>query len=221
MKKIYSTSYFHYTSSISKLEGILKEGFNAYYCKEQFKIDKEIKSFYIPMISFCDVPLSYIQQITYGDYAIGMKSSWGNNNSLFPILYFSNNQKNGLTNQILNAAKNFPEKSGKIDKYLIAYSKPKNKYESSNHCKDNYKERESRRVDINKISIDNKCHEKKCESLCLKFKVTDVAFIIVKNDEDRNKLLNNIKQFKTFGGKPFNNNFNIPILTKKEIISNF
>ena len=79
MPRIYSNAFFHYTTKEGLL-GILKEGFKASYCKEQFKNNKgELRYIGIPMISFCDIPLSLISQILYGEgkYAIGMKRTWG------------------------------------------------------------------------------------------------------------------------------------------------
>ncbi len=79
MARIYSNSFFHYTTQEGLL-GILQEGFKATYCKEQFKNGEgEIKYIGIPMISFCDIPLSLLSEVVYGDrgYAIGMKREWG------------------------------------------------------------------------------------------------------------------------------------------------
>ncbi len=61
---------FHFTRNKKTLEKILKEGFRITYCKESFG-----NSFLgIPMVSFCDIPLSRTDQHKkdYGIYAIGL-----------------------------------------------------------------------------------------------------------------------------------------------------
>ncbi len=61
---------FHFTKSSSILKKILNEGFRITYCKEEF----EDSFLGIPMISFCDIPLSRTDQHkkAYGRYAIGL-----------------------------------------------------------------------------------------------------------------------------------------------------
>lgn len=85
MGKIYSTSYFHYTRDLNTLIQILQNGFIGSFCREDFQYNKQLFSLHIPMVSFCDLPLSQITNITYGDYAIGMSSVWGNKEKLTPI----------------------------------------------------------------------------------------------------------------------------------------
>lgn len=61
---------FHFTKDLNTLKKILKEGFRVTYCKEYFG-----DSFMgIPMVSFCDIPLSRTDQHTkdYGKYVIGL-----------------------------------------------------------------------------------------------------------------------------------------------------
>ena len=83
---------FHFTKDLNTLKKILKEGFRVTYCKEYFG-----DSFMgIPMVSFCDIPLSRTDQHTkdYGKYVIGLDKEMllANKNiprlSSFFFLYF-------------------------------------------------------------------------------------------------------------------------------------
>jgi len=91
--KVTSESLFHFTDSIENLENILKNKFYLTFCKEEFKLSTQLYSNYLPMISFCDIPLSLAkEQISnYGYYAIGMSKEWGISNRLNPVLYLESN----------------------------------------------------------------------------------------------------------------------------------
>ncbi len=91
---------FHFTRNKKTLEKILKEGFRITYCKESFG-----NSFLgIPMVSFCDIPLSRTDQHKkdYGIYAIGLDKDrlLANKNISYlnPVIYcHSNILANSLT----------------------------------------------------------------------------------------------------------------------------
>lgn len=224
MARIYSSSYFHYTKDFSSLESILKGGFLGAYCREDFKFQKNLLSVYVPMVSFCDLPLSYISTMTYGDFAIGMNSVWGNSYNLTPVCYFPQKADNPLTRFISQLAKQFCD--GKLkykDATILAYSKPKNKYRTGGHTKDNYKERECRRVYTFGLSYESSVHGHFCPQLLLKFCENDISFIIVKDEIAKLQLINSIKSWKTVGGNPISNRELLysKIITKQEIADNF
>lgn len=88
---IHSESIFHYTN-FNTLKAILNDGcFRPSYCKEYLINEK--KEYYVPMVSFCDIPLSQIPQLSnsmeglYGRCAIGMNKNWSLKNGLNPVLY--------------------------------------------------------------------------------------------------------------------------------------
>lgn len=78
---ISSNALFHYTDKLSTIENILRKGFQLSLCQESV--------FAIPMISFCDVPISNANYYfdNYGSYAIGMNLDWAIRNKLNPVLY--------------------------------------------------------------------------------------------------------------------------------------
>lgn len=106
-----SNNLFHFTNSLSNIKSILKEGFRVNSCKEvspfeitiwnnkifmqkrKYLLDRKAVSYvYIPMVSFCDIPLNQIDEHTnkYGVYGIGLKREWGKKYGLNPVFYINN-----------------------------------------------------------------------------------------------------------------------------------
>lgn len=87
--RVTSNSLFHFTTSLKKLEGIITDKFRIYSCVEKYKLDYENHTTAVPMVSFCDIPLSLAKNHldSYGKYAIGLTKEWGINNGLNPTLY--------------------------------------------------------------------------------------------------------------------------------------
>jgi hypothetical protein len=86
---------FHFTNNAQNLLGILKNEFQPRYCLEDwtmFTMDGlhqlEIA---IPMVCFCDLPLSKISKHLqfYGSYGIGLSKQWGVKKGINPILYLN------------------------------------------------------------------------------------------------------------------------------------
>lgn len=77
----------HFTDSFQKLENIVLDKFYGSYCKEKIYYKDISEDFIVPMISFCDIPLTEIKNQNYGKYAIGLKKAWGIKNGLNPVLY--------------------------------------------------------------------------------------------------------------------------------------
>ena len=70
-KNSHTSALFHYTRNQSIIFGILREGLKFSYCKEIFSADLCLG---IPMISFCDIPISHSFEHSskYGQYAIAL-----------------------------------------------------------------------------------------------------------------------------------------------------
>jgi hypothetical protein len=96
---ISSNSLFHFTRKLPYLKSILTEGFLPSYCLEDFDIfkfiteDNDASKFEmaVPMVCFCDIPLSKVKthMSTYGYYGIGLSKSWGIKAGVSPLFYVS------------------------------------------------------------------------------------------------------------------------------------
>lgn len=92
---ISSNSIFHFTGSKENLINILKTLFKPYYSVETYDFGEKKIKFAIPMVCFCDIPLSQIKNHLniYGNYGIGMNRSWGIKNQMNPVLYLESNSR--------------------------------------------------------------------------------------------------------------------------------
>lgn len=101
---ISSNSVIHYTNKLENLKGILEsQGFRLKYCLEKISINNEtIFESGVPMISFCDIPLSEVKNHIdlYGSYAIGLYKTWAKKSRLNPVLYLEDNSV--ISNSILS-----------------------------------------------------------------------------------------------------------------------
>jgi len=90
MPAISSDTLFHFTNK-DNLLGILENEFYPQFSLEQYHVDETKPPFRvgIPMICFCDIPLSmtYAHMTNYGNYGIGMSKEWAKRNRLNPVLY--------------------------------------------------------------------------------------------------------------------------------------
>jgi hypothetical protein len=96
-KNLSANTLFHFTNKLEYFLGILENDFSPRYCAEDWTpltgddsiLDKMVA---IPMVCFCDIPLSQIgnHMNVYGSYAIGLKKEWGIKNKLTPLLYCHN-----------------------------------------------------------------------------------------------------------------------------------
>lgn len=91
---IAADTLFHFTNSADNLVNILKHEFEPRFCLENIDLigsiaDDEESSHAIPMVCFCDLPLSRITEHLrfYGRYGIGLSKAWGKEKGISPVLY--------------------------------------------------------------------------------------------------------------------------------------
>jgi hypothetical protein len=94
-RTISANTLFHFTSGMNVLESILINEFYPRYSREALSFHPKIpeKETAVPMVSFCDIPLSEARDHAdrYGCYAIGMKKEWGLENKVTPVVYTHRN----------------------------------------------------------------------------------------------------------------------------------
>lgn len=86
---ISANTLFHFTRDIDILLNILRSKFYPRLCLEQIIMPELNLRLAIPMVCFCDIPLSQISEhvAKYGNYAIGIKKNWAIQQGVSPILY--------------------------------------------------------------------------------------------------------------------------------------
>lgn len=92
-----SNSLIHFTNSKEALIGILTDNFKIKYCLEKILTPTGSMSLAVPMVSFCDIPMSQIKEHIgkYGPYGIGLSQEWGRSKGLNPVLYIDKSSSVG------------------------------------------------------------------------------------------------------------------------------
>ena len=121
---ISSNTLFHFTDKIENVIGILKEGFRPHFCLEDLNFilpdePTEDLEWAIPMVCFCDVPLSQSKthRKTYGNYGIGLSKEWGKNNKISPVFYSHQNSAiiDTIRQMWINAVRDLEKSGGQQD----------------------------------------------------------------------------------------------------------
>jgi hypothetical protein len=92
---ISSNTLFHFTDGFENIVDILTNEFCPRFCLEDLNVlghtlvAPQPLEFAIPMVCFCDLPLSSTARhlTTYGNYGIGLTKPWGMNAGITPLLY--------------------------------------------------------------------------------------------------------------------------------------
>jgi len=179
-------------------------------------------------------------KVTYGGFAIGMNRSWENRNNLSPISYFQKNRDNHFFKYICNIFTSYNNGNGDASdlRKILGYVKPLSKFKEKgyavNRRKDNYIEKEWRKIYLknwmsSQQDMDNydKVHHNKLFTILnLKFHAKDVSFIIVPDDATKTNIINSIQSATDIGGYKTSNindklNLISKIITIEEIQKNF
>ena len=134
---ISTNTVFHFTKNAANIESILKNDFYPQFCSEDIlgiTLNLADGNKLIPMVSFCDIPISQINKHTkqYGEYAIGLTKDWAIKKKINPVIYvyrnsdFLNSMQSALT-MLLNAEVKKKKPNDKmVDRFFIAlkYIKP-------------------------------------------------------------------------------------------------
>ena len=216
-----ANTLIHFTSSSGNLKGILRDNFHVFNCKEEVVLNGKLGTYYVPMVSFCDIPLSEIKEhiSKYGSYGIGLTKDWGMKNGLNPVLYMAPDST--LSSSYRSALAYFnPKKDGEngwndaqkslldIARYLKNYEGKLTRQGITNK---NYRysdEREWRFVppyssdcemllveEITKPEI-KKAADEKLTMLRLRFEPNDIKYIIIKDDSEISGFIEYLRNVK-------------------------
>lgn len=212
-----SSTLFHFTKSIDIIKSILKDGFWPRYCLEDVTqlTEGEYDFISFPMVCFCDIPLSRIEEHVkfYGNYGIGMSRKWAELNGLNPVLYVASN--NALREELLNLNTHSNGLEGskqknakKTIRYIYAHSKPTRGTMVVHGVpaeKDFYLECEWRYVPRNEeisayllrrkhddLEVYADAVEKTRKHCMLKFEPSDIRYIFVEKDSDIPRIIDYI-----------------------------
>jgi hypothetical protein len=219
-----SNTLIHFTKNKNALKGILLNNFKIFYCKETIVLDENENTLRVPMVSFCDIPLSEVKDhiSKYGNYGIGLTKDWANRNGMNPVLYVSkksiisknilkvlNYHAGKIAGNDLNGASEEIKAAIDILRYMKNYEgvlrrngKVNKKYRFSD-------EREWRYVPDfahhEMIILDDDYRQKKdvadfnIGKIRLKFEPNDIRYIIINNDAEIKEFIDHLRSSK--GGK--------------------
>lgn len=96
---ISTNTVFHFTNSFENIVSILENTFRPHFCLEDLTVVMPDRSheadlvFAVPMVCFCDIPLSQATPHLkhYGPYGIGLSKKWAMQAGLCPVLYIVQN----------------------------------------------------------------------------------------------------------------------------------
>jgi Putative abortive phage resistance protein AbiGi, antitoxin len=216
-ENVSSKVLFHFTNSIYNLKNILKDGFFPHYCpeytlnpvdqKEASKGCSPLQA--IPLVSFCDLPLSLIRKHLkeYGNFGIGLNKKWGIRKGVAPVIYTHRKAQTCKPIMYLNTKEANDNKKIVADdlNLLATYTKPfKGHAWRDEQVKRNvifYDEREWRYVprgikplflkrdDYAIISKTTALHKRFKEKYTLAIPPDDIQYLIVQYDKDENNIL--------------------------------
>ena len=215
-----ANTLIHFTNDKEKLKLILQENFRIFNCKESVTLGGKLGVFYVPMVSFCDIPLSEIKAHVskYGNYGLGMTKEWGVRKGLNPVLYVS--QHSMLSESYRKAFAHFNSTAGNwtdeqksladITRYLKNYEA---NLERGGTTIENYRfsdEREWRYVPAYSENCDmlitnssivsttniKAASDKKLLDLRLEFEPNDIKYIIINDDSEIGEFVDHLRRVK-------------------------
>lgn len=209
------SSIIHFTNKKESLIGILTNNFKLSYCKEKIILKNKEFNFGIPMVSFCDIPLSQIKEhiSKYGSYGIGLKKEWAIEKNLNPVLYVDSNSNLSesyieLFGKYLLEPDISSESANSSEKAIIDIFRYTKNYqanlERNGTTIENYRfsdEREWRYVLELSESEKYVCKHDECNKIdlseyLLTFEPEDIQYIIIKNEEEISEFLQVLRNAK-------------------------
>lgn len=208
-----SNTLFHFAKKLEFLKQAINEGLWPRYCVEKKWNGKD---FAIPMLCFCDIPLSQIKNHIdenngYGCYGIGVTKHFARVHKITPVTYLYEGAL--LKNKIDYFIRTFDNPSSNVKKmnvkeFMLYYVKKVNGYNNENDvARKFYNEREWRYIpaigkdvhieilqaDYDEQTIKNE-YSKMTKKLKIILKPEDIAYIIVKNESDIKQIIDVLRK---------------------------
>ena len=204
----------HYLDNFESLLKILKDGFAPSYCLENI----DSSEYYIPMVSFCNIPLKDVDQyMRYGKYGLGMSLDWALKNGISPVVYihektpFKDFSKKLFSSGFYkNDVKNFDMLRNATLPAIQFFKNWKTIYKGKEII--TYHEREWRYIpdlEDNKVLAPNEFDEMKTSLFFKKphlpehsinFNIEDIRYIVINNESQRPRIIKSLK--KKYGNEP-------------------
>lgn len=213
-----SNSLIHFTNSKESLIGILKEEFKIKYCSEKVITHQGELNYAIPMVSFCDIPLSEVKNHikSYGSYGIGLKKDWGKKNGLNPVFYVEKNSMIGSNyfeafNEIfigkrISDCNEIEFKQIDVLRYMKNYeadlitdkiNKPNYRYADEKEWRFVLSKEQAQFVVKNEYYIKNKeKYNNPIDILRLGFSPEDISYVIINNDSEISEFIDVLRKSK-------------------------
>lgn len=236
--KISSNTLFHFTSQLNFLVDILDKGFWPRYCKEYGWGNKYI-DFAAPMVCFCDIPLSLIEEHTrfYGGYGIGVKRKWVTDyKTITPVQYVSTSSYEFKTvNRLLTKLKNNDIDDTGINKLLLVKKVSGKAIDKNKNVKPKkfYDEREWRHlpdtiskndliIPIEKnADFDPNISSRITENHRLKIDIDSINYLLIPDEFKRLEMINHIRRIYQNYSDEKQLTLISKILTIKQILNDF
>ena len=211
-----SNCVIHLTGSLEVLFEILRENFFLNYCTEEFACGTRNLHARIPMVSFCDIPLSEIKDHIgkYGEYGLGLSKEWAKRCGLNPVLYVEQNSLVSTSiatlqsEYLTDAAKNGPTVLGPPIRHMLQHVKNYEGPLNRNGISEIYRFSDEREWRYVPQAIEARDHMRaqfssvkaarnsSGEQLRLTFEPNDIRYIIIKEDSEIERVVNALRQIR-------------------------
>jgi hypothetical protein len=234
---ISSKSLFHFTSFENLMSILECMYFQVNYSKEQFVYRQNILTYYIPIVSFCDIPLTQTREHIeeYDGFSIGLTNEWAIGHGLNPVFYINESVLTVTFENLIGSLKNNDIATGAFE-HAFSFMKPfkgKNIKKPGAEEKVFYNEREWRFVPyvrhyqdkvVKQIYLTNELspHEKEYikghRFFKVGFKESDIRYLITKTEKEKSDLVLFLRMRKGLNSLI---NHTFKVLTIDEIFSDF
>lgn len=234
MSRLSPDSLFHFTPTLENLQGILENTFYPRYCYEEFDLldrGSQISAHFIedalPMVCFCDIPLSQLLDHIkrYGEYGLGMSKQWGTKKKLNLVIYFNKGSHlseimSTMTETLIlnhsSALQTFSEthsymkpyegtlyrRGRPVKKGIRFYDEHEWRYVPSDKILKSHNIRTfiQRRICMNSEELKKENRKLEIDQIKLTFNANDIRYIIIKNENEINHMVDKLREIKSGRG---------------------